>query len=318
MARAKAPVTTEVSTDYFRLRGRLMTIQAEAAHTSASESLCEFRSEVQDAHLRGALSDAHYEELMRLADEVPATAQRSEEFLRLKSRHTSLTANGRVMNAAEREDFEEEISLALNSGSLSPQEAIDLRALSSTVAADEGPKIIDIPQRRKASDAPSRKRAAEQRNQHTARYEQLVQEYRALYDSDMSTNRENRARLFFRNVEAAYRHEEITMAEYKEFHAAMNDTEAFLSDVEIPVNSRDFDFLRERVVASVSSNEALMEIAKQIGAWAKCHGTPEKLVKSNPLGVALQNLDAFLASGEQLVAIGDKAVNRKQLLQMRL
>ena len=108
------------------------------------------------------------------------------------------------------------------------------------------------------------------------------------------------------------------MAEYREFHKAMNDTEAFLSDVEIPTSSRDFKFLRERVVASVSSDEALKEIAKQIGVWAKEHGTPENLIKSNPLGVALDNLDAFLASGQQLVAIGDVATDRRQLMQMRL
>lgn len=308
-----------LSKDYFRLRGRLMTIEAEADHRDVSDDLAKFREEAYKSLKQGGLTESSYEELMQRVDKAPSQTQASEEYVRLKDTYRLRTANGRVMNSAEREDFNSEIDLALKAGMLTQEETERLRSLPASNFPPTDTRVIDISKRRSARDTPMRRKAAARRAEHTNRYDELVTSYKELYKTCDGVDNSGRVRKFFREVEQAYKSGDISLAEYKDFHAAMNDTEAFLNDVDINVNSGDYETLREQIIASVSSDDAIREICKQVSTWATKHGVSEAYAKQNPLAVALNNFNEFLNAGGQLVALGDQtAMSSRQLQLMRL
>lgn len=298
------------SSDYFILRG----MYQEMCANGQQDDIIPIMQAIKERHQSGFISKREYDELVHMVSSR-GKVERSEEFERLHRVILKLLEKNGTIPEDSAKEIEEEINLAASHGLLRGGEDSILRAaLTSTM-----PAIRVIKPVIRANDVPSRKKARAKSSVQTPGCKELFQDYQALYTTESVQNWESTRRKFFRKVASYYQNGLITVKEYRDFHAALDDHSAYLDEITIDTRSRAFEGFRERLLGIMSTDGEVVEVIKQIADWSvRKRGVSAEAVMANIVGIADKNLDSFINSGMMLITVAAREAVVIPMRQMQL
>lgn len=300
------------SKSYFILRGKIL--QATTGATNFTLVNCAL--EAEEAHKAGELVDEEYSQIL---DCIKNGMTGSEEYRRLLLVIQEKLKQG--TSDKMREGLLEEIALAWESGLIHANEREELMsALDTVTEVENNPKTISFSSNRlsKAYDTPAMRRRRERSSKHSEGYDELVDDYRNLFTEESMMNVEGNKRKFFQKVAYFYQEGIITIKEFRDFHAALDDDSAYLDTIDIDCDSQAFAKFRDAFLEMMSTDTEIMEVIKQIASWSKGRGVSEVAVNHNIIKVATDNLDSFMQSGNMLVTASARERTTIQIKNLKL